>query len=322
MNIRQLEAFRAVVLIGTVSGAANLLGVSQPSISRLISQLEASLSVVLFDRSNGRLLLTPEGRMIYELVDRAFGAFDRITEFASDIQNVQTGNLSIACMPVLGLSFLPGVINEFCKEHPNVSISLNIQSSTKIEEWIATQHMDIGLAQLPFSRDDLVVDEFCTSPYYALVHKDHPLARKSTLSPVDFEGESFISLTKNASIRHLIDQMFQEHGVARIQRIEVSHLSTIAELVSSGLGVSLVDPFSVAAGMHLPVSAMIMTPTVDFRIGLMYPSHRPLSKVGRRFISFLKKKRDALLTGVLGSVGKSGKLAAHDTKHLEREHHP
>jgi DNA-binding transcriptional LysR family regulator len=307
MNIRQLEAFRAVVLVGTMVGAADLMGISQPSISRLIAQLEQALSVVLFDRAVGRLVLTPEGKMIYDVVERAFGALDRISEFAAEIQNVQAGSLSIACMPALGTGFLPGVIGDFYKEHPKVSISLNIETSPKIEDWIVHQHMDIGLAQLPFSREDIVMEEFCSLPYYAVVPKDHPYAGKTTLTPGDFEGESFISLTKSNSVRHLIDQMFSEHGVNRIQKVEVSQLSVVADLVGSGVGLSLLDPFSVAAGLNKPIKAVFLKPSVDFRIGLMYPSQRPLSKVGRNFIQFMKKKRDQQLAAVRASIGRNGK---------------
>ncbi|SHI04005.1 LysR substrate-binding domain-containing protein [Pollutimonas bauzanensis] len=306
MNIRQLEAFRATVLVGTVNGAASLLGVSQPSISRLISQLEKSLTVVLFDRANGRLVLTPEGRMIYEQVEHTFSAVDKIREFASDIQNTRIGNLSIACMPALGLGFLPSVIHDFCAEHPNVSISLDIQVSPKIEDWIVAQHIDFGLAQLPFNRDDIVVDDFCNIPYYAVLPRDHPLAGRAALHPKDFDGLPFISLTRSNSVRHLVDQFFSTHEVNRVMRLETSYLSAVCKLVQAGLGVGLADPFSVQD--HIDgVVARLMSPSVDFRVGLMYASHRPLSKVGRAFITFLKQRRDELMNNVLVAAGRGGK---------------
>ncbi len=303
MNIRQLEAFRATVLVGTVNGAAALLDVSQPSISRLISQLEKSLNIVLFDRSNGRLVLTSEGQMIYEQVEHTFGAFDKIREFAQDIQNSRVGSLSIACMPALGLGFLPSVIDAFCAEHPNVNISLNIQVSPKIEDWIVAQHIDFGLAQLPFNRDDIVVDEFCRVPYYGVMPKGHPLSERSALAPRDFDGLPFISLTRNNSVRHLVDQMFSGQDVNRLMHLETSYLAAVCKLVGSGLGVGLADPFSIQDNQDV-VTARIMSPSIDFHVGLVYPSHRPLSKMGRTFIAFLKQRRDRLLSNVLTAAGK------------------
>lgn len=303
MNIRQLEAFRATVLVGTVNGAANLLGVSQPSISRLISQLEKSLELILFDRANGRLVLTAEGQMIYEQVQHTFNALDKVREYAHDIRGSRVGSLSIACMPALGLGFLPRVIHAFCQKHPDVSISLDIQTSPKIEDWIVAQHIDFGLAQLPFNRDDIIVDEFCNIPYYAVLPRRHPLAERGALGPHDFDGLPFISLTRHNSVRHLVDQFFSVHEVNRIMRVETSYLAAVCQLVQAGLGVGLADPFSIQD--HIDgVTARIMRPSVEFKVGLLYPSHRPLSKVGRAFIAFLKQQRDAVFANVLAAAGR------------------
>lgn len=303
MNIRQLEAFRAVVLVGTVNGAANLLNVSQPSISRLIGQLETSLRVVLFDRSNGRLILTAEGQMIYDQVVHAFNAMEKVRESARDIQNARVGSLAIASMPALALGFLPRVIAAFCAEHPEVSISLHIQVSPKIEDLIVAQHIDFGLAQLPFVRDDMVVDEFCKVPYYAALPKGHELANKGVLSPRDFEGLPYISLTKNNSIRHLVDQLFAIQEVNRVLNLETSYTNGVCQLIRSNQGVGLADPFTLD-DFTTNCVPRIMAPSVDFHVGLVYPSHRPLSKIGRTFISFLKIQRDDVLKRIQAASGR------------------
>lgn len=291
MNIRQLEAFRAIVLAGTVNGAADLLSLSQPSISRLLAQLEQALSVVLFDRVGGRLVLTPEGQIIFEQVEHSFNALDRIQEFAKDIQHNRIGSLSIATMPALGIDFLPAAISEFCEQHVEVSISLSIQTSPKVEDWVAVQHMDFGLAQLPFSRDNLIADEFCDVPLYAVLPVGHPLSTKNVLAPSDFEALNFISLTRTNTARHLTDQLFSQYEVTRNMRLETSYLSAVCALVSAGSGVGLADPFSIYGRRgHLIVRPI--EPTINFPVGLIYPAHRPLSKVGRAFITFLKLQRD------------------------------
>lgn len=303
MNIRQLEAFRGVVLVGTVSGAANLLDVSQPSISRLIAQLEKSLNVVLFDRANGRLVLTAEGQMIYEKVQNAFNAVDSIREFARDIQGARVGSLSIACMPALALGFLPAVIKAFNLEHPQVSISLNVMVSPKIEDIMAGQNIDFGLAQLPFAREDMIVDEFCKVPYYGVLPLGHPLEGRGVLTPRDFDGQSFISLTRNNSVRHLVDQIFNQHDAVRVLQFETSYLDGVCDMVASGLGIGMADPFSIYDHRDKLV-ARIMSPSVDFHVGLVYPSHRPLSRIGREFTLFLRQRRDEVLRNVRTAAGR------------------
>lgn len=85
MFIRQLEAFRATMLAGTISGAAVLLGVSQPAVSRLIARLEKELKLTLFDRTKGRLGPTVEAQILYDQIERTFVSVEKIRAVAADI---------------------------------------------------------------------------------------------------------------------------------------------------------------------------------------------------------------------------------------------
>jgi len=296
-NIRQLEAFRATVVSGSVSAAAEALESSQPTISRLVTSLEASLGVVLFNRANGRMTPTPEGEMIFEQVEHTFLALTRIPELADDLKNTRIGNLTISCMPALGISFMPSVISAFCKIYPEVSISLEVQSSVKVEDWIAAEHIDFGLAELPYRRRDLSVDEFCNEPYLGVFPKGHVLKEKKVLAPINFQGENFISMTPNCQARKHIDQLFDNHGVARKLKLETSYLPTVCSMVEEGLGVSLADPFSINAYSG-KIEYRKMTPGLNFRVGIFFPKHRPLSKMGRAFVGFMKSHRDQWISKV------------------------
>ena len=297
MNIRQLEAFRAIFLTGTVNGAAEQLDISQSTASRLVGQLEKSLGVVLFDRANGRLVPTPEGRLILEQVEHTCRSYERIRELAGDVRHSRIGQLSISCMPALGLAFLPAVIDAFCRKYPGVKVSLEIQASARVEDWIVAQQTDFGLAELPYSRTDVAVDEFCRVPYYAVVPRHHALAVKSRLAPSDFDGEPFISMTGACQIRHHVDQFFDAQGVRRVTRVETSYLQAVCEFVSRGMGLALADPFSVHMNLDR-IAARPMTSSLEFGVGLLYPRQRPLSKVCRAFIAFMKECRDTCFADV------------------------
>jgi DNA-binding transcriptional LysR family regulator len=291
MNIRQLEAFQTTMKVGTMIGAADLLGMSQPSVSRLINELERALGVTLFNRANGRLVPTPEARMINEQVEQTIRSYERIAELAADVRKLRVGSISIACMPALGITFMPAVIARFRETHPEVDISLDVQMSSKIEDWIAAQQIDFGLAELPAVPDDLTVDEFCNVPYYAVMKKAHELSSKSVLSPKDFDDRTFISMTGHYRPRGHVDRFFESHDVSRITRIDTSLAHATCEMAALDLGIGFVDPFSVHAYLDR-VDARPVDPCIRFRVGLMYPKHRPLSKVGRTFVSFMKEFRD------------------------------
>src|SRR5436190_23209884 len=137
MNIRQLEAFRAIMVARSTIGAAELLNMSQPAVSRLLSQLEASLKLTLFDRSSGRLVPTQEALLLYAEVERTFISVDRIRVMARDIRSADAGSLHIGAFPLLALGFLPDVIRQFNEIHPPTRVTLHVQLSAKVEELAA-----------------------------------------------------------------------------------------------------------------------------------------------------------------------------------------
>lgn len=295
MNIRQLEAFRATIVAGTVSGAASLMGLSQPAVSRLIDQLERNLNFSLFDRSKGRLVPTPEAHLLYEEVERTFISVDKIREIATDIHAARAGYLHIAALPAMALGFLPRVIEEFKKDHPKVAISLTIQTSAKIEEAAAAQQIDIGLAEFPFQRSGFETDEFCRTPDVLVVPEGHRLAERKQARPKDVADLPFISLTRNNVGRHLVDQIFRKADVKRQLTIEAHYSAVICSFVRLGLGVGLVDPFTAADFKDRGVVAIPFRPAMDFNIGILYPAHRPLSRVARTFLGTLRSCRNEVL---------------------------
>lgn len=295
MFVRQLEAFRATMLAGTVSGAAVLLGVSQPAVSRLIGRLEKELNLTLFDRSSGRLAPTAEAQILYDQVERTFVSVDKIREVAAAIGTAQAGHLHVAAMPAVGLGFLPAVIEEFHRAHPEVTVTTEINISVRVEESVAAQHVDLGIGAYPFRRTGLETELFCNAPQYLAVPAGHDLAARSQAKPADLEGVPFISLTRDQIDRHNLDRVFERSGVKRRIIAETQVNAVVCDLVARGMGVGLVDPFTAVDFAGRGIVAVPFRPRVDFRAGILYPTHRPLSRVARAFLAILRKRRNELL---------------------------
>lgn len=298
MFIRQLEAFRATMLAGTISGAAVLLGVSQPAVSRLIGRLEKELKLTLFDRSKGRLAPTVEAQMLHDQVERTFVSVDKIREVASSIGSAQAGRLHVSALPAIGLGFLPGVIQEFHKAHPKVLITTEVTLSARVEETVAAQGVDLGIAEFPFRLTGLESEVFCNAAECLVVPEGHPLASAAFARPADLEGAPFISLLRDYVGRHLIDQVFERAGITRRLVAEAQVNATICELVQRGVGLAIVDPFTAADYASRGVVAVPFRPAIKMRLGVLYPTHRPLSRVARAFLSVLRRQRNDLLRDV------------------------
>ena len=298
MNLRQLEAFRAFMMAGSTKGAAQLLQISQPAISRLIDQLERKVSFSLFDRAKGRLVPTPEALLLYEEIQRTFASVDKIRELASDIRSANIGQLNVAVLPALALHFLPEVIAKFRAAHPRTAISMTIQTSLKIEEWAAAQHIDFGIAEYPFLRTGVDQEEFCRVPHVIALPKGHTLERNAVIAPEDLAGESFISLTNHNVSRHFTDQVFHQAQIPRRMMLETQYVAVIAEFVAKGLGVGLIDPFTAYGFRDRGIVIRPFLPAIEFHLGVLHPNHRPLSRAARACLALLRSARKEVVANV------------------------
>lgn len=291
LNHRQLEAFRAVINTGSVTEAAKRIHVTQPAASRLISDLEHAVGFSLFTRDRRRLEPTPEAMALFEEVDRSFIGLAQIAEAASEIRAFRRGALLIAGMPALALGFLPKVIAEFSAEHPEISLSLQIRSSQKVLQCMASQQFDLGFAAPDSTHPAVRSELFFASPMVAILPLGHRLCAKPVLEPADFEGEAFISLGFEHGARVRIDAAFAAAGVRRRLIVDTQLSASACQLVACGAGVSLIEPVTAADFAELDViTVRPFLPEISYAYWTLYPSHRPLSRVAETFFDLVRKR--------------------------------
>lgn len=303
-NIKQLEAFRAVMISGSTVAAAQLLQVSQPAISRLLAQLEATLQLTLFDRTSGRLLPTAEAALLGSEVERTFASVEKIREIARDIRMADSGELAIASFPLLALGFLPEAIAAFSKIHPRTRISLSVQMSPRVAELVASQQIDFGFGELPyqaqgFDRPGVETELFAVTDHLLAVPVGHRLAGLKRATPADLAGERFVSLTRNTVGRMTVDRMFEQAGVQRELLIETQVTALVAKLVTHGMGIGFIDPFTAHDFRDSRLIVIPFSPAVEMRIALMSPTHRPLTRIASEFIAFLRRRKRVVLAKAL-----------------------
>ncbi len=290
LNHRQLEAFRAVIESGSVTGAAERLFITQPAVSRLIQDLEAAVGFKLFHRRHGRLDPTVEAKVLFDEVERSFVGLDKILNTAEDIRTFRAGTLRIAAMPATALGLLPRVIARFQKIHPEVQVSLQIRSSVRVLEWLASQQFDLGFAALRHSHPGVEQALLIESPYVAVLPAGHRLARRAVLEPADFAGENFISVGEEIGARSLINEIFEAAGVERRTKIDTQLASAICQLVAEGAGLSLVEPITAWEYRHLGVVARPFRPALFFRHSLLMPALRPPARLAEVFVKLVREE--------------------------------
>ena len=135
--------------LGSVTLAAERLHMSQPAVSRLITELEAELGLALFARQRRRLVPTVDGKQFYHQAERALAAIDQIVDAARDVRTLKGARLRLVSTMAPAFGMVPAMLAAFAAKHPNVDISLAIRDPQEIEDWVATGPFDLGIAMAP-----------------------------------------------------------------------------------------------------------------------------------------------------------------------------
>ncbi|MDF1587061.1 LysR substrate-binding domain-containing protein [Marinimicrococcus flavescens] len=278
MNVRQLEAFRAVMLTGTVTAAAEMLHVSQPAVSKLIAGLEATCGYDLFVRKAGRALPTPEAQQLYCKVEQMFVGVHAIRRESDRIRDQASGQVAIAAFPALAGRALPRLLTGFLASRPDLRLSLRSMASRRVLETVGAQQADIGFSIMPCEHPGVDVEHLHRLERVCVVPRGHRLAGARSVSPEDLRGEPFVSLNVEDPDHLAIEKVFCDLGIQRRLRIETLHSETACSFVANGAGVTIIDPLTPAEHGDA-VIALPFVPPVYLNVWLLWPSHRIRSKL-------------------------------------------
>ena len=270
MDIRQVEAFRAVAQEGGFSRAARVLRVGQPSLTRSVARLESALGFALFSRGQGAARLTAEGEAFLREVENSFVGMERLRVAAQDIRSFGSGRLRIACLPALSGRLMADALRQFTAAHPAVTVTLQVRPSSTVHEWVASRQVDLGIATARTGFAALEDEALLTLAGVLLVPRDHRLARlRRPARPADLLDEPFLALCQNENTRHVAEAVFAAAGVSPAVRLETGNSATLCAMVAAGLGVALVNPMVAAELTGLPVVAKPFQPDVRFSYRLL-----------------------------------------------------
>lgn len=241
---RQIEAFRALMLTGSMTEAARLLSVTQPAISKIISMLEAEVGFSLFDRRQGKLSPTDTAFILFAEVKQSYSGLDRIARTAKRLQSGTGGSLRLAILPTLAAGFIVKVAQRLYEANENMQLSLQAYGSEEVTDLVASGFYDLGFATTPVDSARVQVGNVLSVPSFCLLPPEHRLAKQSSVSVVDLEGEKFIAIAEGVPSRLRADALFTSLNVTRDILIEARWSLTVSELVHAGLGCSIVDGFT------------------------------------------------------------------------------
>ena len=274
-RFRQYQAFHAIIEKGTVTGAAEALGISQPGISNLIAELERQTKLKLFERQRGRLVPTPEASVLFQEVDTVVRGLDHVTQAVVDLQNQKAGQLQVATSHAMAFGFMPVVIADFLRDRPNLTIAFQSQYSSKIQEWVSAGLFEIGICEQPLRNDDLDRRE---------------MSFRVVLTPALLSDEPFIVMGADHMVTARTREAFQAEGARLRIRGHTDLFRNALNLVKQGLGVTLVDPFTLSSDDGTGYVVRPFAPVILLDMFIVTARARPLSAIGREFLEDLERR--------------------------------
>lgn len=248
IKMTQLRTLLALNRTGSVTGAANYLGLSQPAVSRQLALLEDAIGIRLFDRkSGGKIVATPEGELLFEELESTLNTLENIGDLTKAVVNHQINRLKIvATTPVMNSEVFIRSVGRLRQSHPRTIIALERSRRENIEALVAGGRADIGLSALPLRNPALIHQAFLMTEAVSAVSRDDPLSEKDTLTKADFPRDRLLS-TRAGRLYGFLNEAEGAWENQPPPAIEVFLVQTGLRFAAAGLGVSICDQLTVSA---------------------------------------------------------------------------
>jgi DNA-binding transcriptional LysR family regulator len=300
---RHIEVFRALMLTGNVTRAAELLHSSQPTLSRELARLEQVLQMKLFDRVRGRLRPTVRAQALLQEVQQSYVGLDRIAATASALRHFEQGQLSIACLPALAHALLPEATRHFMTAQAQASVAITPLESPLLEASLTEQRHDLGLIEQRQAPAGTRLQTLFEADEVAVLPAGHALLARRRLRLQDFAGQHFVSLAPGDPYRAELDRLFSQAAVPRTLALEAGSAVAVCALVQQGLGVAVVNPITAMAMAGPQLRLRPLSVRVPFHVGLVTPELRPPSPLRDAFVAALRAAASAWQARLKSELG-------------------
>jgi len=291
---KMVEAFRAAITHGGISAGANALGMSQPSMSRLLTQLQRLVGFPLFVKHGRTVKPTDEALALMTKVRQSFLGLEEITRFSEQLRKQRMGRLSICAIPSIGHSIMPEVVEHLRNRYPDVMVSLTISSYLEVARSVRNREADIGFTADKLSIGDLETVAELSADCVCIGTSKWLPAKATALAPKDLAGKPFIGTT--GAFQRQLDALMASTGAQLDVMVETSLFQTASELVLRGMGISVVDALTAARHRQHGGIALPLRPTIRYTVYATAMADTRLSRPAQELLQYLAtatRKRNA-----------------------------
>ncbi|WP_293751324.1 LysR family transcriptional regulator [uncultured Paraglaciecola sp.] len=284
VSFRQLQIFVCIAQSATFAQAAEKMCLSQPALSSAIKKMESQLGGLLFSRTTRKVELSPEGRQFLPVAERLIGDWQEAFSDLHNLFSLGRGKLSIAAMPSFAAGLLPGILQQFKTEFPNIKLSVADVVMESVIKDVQAGRAEIGFSFEHEKMDGLEFHPILTDNFIAVLPINHPLSENKVLYWSQIALYPFVAMNKGSAIRQWIDSFMELNHLSLNIVVEASQLATLGQFVKHDLGVSVVPALCKEQMLSKDLVCLkIHQSGLSKRVGIIKQKNGNLSQVAASF---------------------------------------
>jgi DNA-binding transcriptional LysR family regulator len=288
LTLRQIEVLRAIMVTGTVGGAAKLLNTSSPGISRVMKHAEDSLGLRLFSRKNGRYTPTPEAKDIFGQIN---SVYDKVEDLRFVVDRLRKGTefeLRIGAVPSISAAMVPRSVADVRKQFPQLTVEVDVLNIEDAIDYLLLGRGEVAAVSAKNDHPMLSFEPLATGKLVCVVPEGHPLAQRKAVSVKEIARYPLIGVDPNDPFGTIMTRLFALHRLEFSVAIRARFGSTVCALVTAGLGIAVIDRFTLAGGNWPQLRAVEIEESTEFETFVAFRRDTPISSYCEVFVAALR----------------------------------
>lgn len=270
MHYDALRTFVTLAEVKNFTKTAELLLMSQPSVSLHIKNLEKEFQTKLFQRSPKYLKITPSGEILYDRAKQMITIYEQTRQEILDQQHTIKGDLKIAASFTIGEYILPPLLLNLQNEYPELNLQITIANTEEVVQSTRSHHVDIGLIEGQTNEKELIVTPFLEDELFIVTSNEHPLAQKEEATIADLQDQAWIMRENGSGTREYFNHVVRSNGLKVKSLLTISSNQGIKETLINGLGMSILSGSVVARDVKQNNLSIIKVKNQEFKRTLSY----------------------------------------------------
>ena len=294
MADRRLQVFYTVARQLSFTKAAEQLFMTQPAVTFQVKQLEEQFNTRLFERTHGRIALTPVGRLVMDYAERILALTEEMDARVADISGAIAGPLLLGASTTIAEFILPQILGEFKGAHPEVQARMMVANSETIVNRVADHTIDVGLIESPSYLPSLQNEICCDDELVAICAPDHVLAKRTSVRAQELAAIPMVRREPGSGTREFTDNYFRENGVALEDinlLMELGSPEAMKGVVETGIAIAIVSRATIAKELKLgTLVAIPLAPRLMRTLSVVHPREKFRSRLLTTFVEFAMRR--------------------------------